>query len=363
VLFFVLIVIDLVPVLTHKIPAAESREAIAAKLTPCDSCNKPDVYLIIADEYAGKQELQDLFSFDNSRFENELISRGFHLVNNTSSNYNYTVYSMAALFDMDYNHQLQQDTINESDVTLSRGVIKNNIVIDFFKMNGYTFHNFSFLDIDDEPRAVRSLYFPSRRLFTARTLIGRLHHDLWFHFASDEEIDGIRRNNLYNNRIIDSLTRNITDNPSKKPQFIYTHLIMPHHPYFFDSAGNPTNDSLLLDSYKLNKDAYIGYLKYSNGKILGLIDYLRTHARKPPVIMLMSDHGFHEFLEEVDHKYHFMNLKAILLPSKNYSRFYDGMTPVNQFRVLFNEMYRQDLPLLKDSSVFLWESKVPVTMD
>ena len=79
--------------------------------------------------------------------------------------------------------------------------------------------------------------------------------------------------------------------------------------------------------------------------------------------MLMSDHGFHEFSEEVDQKYHFMNLNAVYLPSKNYSGFYDGITPVNQFRVLFNGLFQQKLPMLKDSSIFLWESKVPVTMD
>ncbi|MFL5771613.1 MAG: sulfatase-like hydrolase/transferase, partial [Flavisolibacter sp.] len=221
----------------------------------------------------------------------------------------------------------------------------------------------SFLDINGESKAVRSLYFPSRRLFTARTLLGRVYHDLWFHFASDEEIEGLRRNNMYNNRILDSLTRDLAGRKSAKPKFIYTHLIMPHHPYFFDSAGQLTNDSLLFDSYKLNRNAYIGYLQYSNNKFLSLIDYIKEKSPKPPVIMLMSDHGFHEFSEEVDKKYHFMNLDAIFSPSGNYKGFYDGMTPVNQFRVLFNGMFQQRLPLLKDSSVFLWESKLPVIMD
>ncbi|MFL5773376.1 MAG: hypothetical protein ACJ75F_09475, partial [Flavisolibacter sp.] len=140
VVLLLLIIFDFFQVASNKIPAYESKKQIESQLKPCDTCAKPDIYLIIADEYAGKQELNDLFSFDNTRFESELIRRGFQVLNHTTSNYNYTVYSMASLFDMDYNRELREDTVNEADVTLSRGIIKNNIVVDFLRNNGYDFH-------------------------------------------------------------------------------------------------------------------------------------------------------------------------------------------------------------------------------
>src|SRR5579875_81329 len=31
----------------------------------CTSCNRPNIYFILTDEYAGKKELKDLFAFDN----------------------------------------------------------------------------------------------------------------------------------------------------------------------------------------------------------------------------------------------------------------------------------------------------------
>jgi hypothetical protein len=194
-------------------------------------------------------------------------------------------------------------------------------------------------------------------------LLGRLYHDLWFHFASDKEIHDLRRNNMYNNRKIDSLTRVVASQENQGPVFVYSHLIIPHHPYFFDSSGRETADSLLLDSYKMNQMAYIGYLQYANRKLLELIDHIRKNSRRPTVILLLSDHGFHEFREPGDLKYHFMNISAVYLPDGDYRKYYNGMSNVNQFRVLFNQVLGQHLPMLPDSSRFLWESKLPVIMD
>ena len=69
----------------------------------------------------------------------------------------------------------------------------------------------------------------------------------------------------------------------------------------------------------------------------------------------MSDHGFRSFEEneKVDNRYYFMTLNAVLFPTKDYSNFYDGMTNVNQFRVILNSLFHQKLPLLKDSTCFL----------
>ncbi len=89
---------------------------------------------------------------------------------------------------------------------------------------------------------------------------------------------------------------------------------------------------------------------YTNKKLLELIDYIKTNAEQPPVIILMSDHGFRQFEEneKVDNKYHFMNLNAVLLPNRNYSGFYDGMSNVNQFRVDFKFIeFGQKLPTVE----------------
>jgi len=115
----------------------------------------------------------------------------------------------------------------------------------------------------------------------------------------------------------------------------------------------PVDD--LSDKFAMNKQGYIEYLQYSNKKLLSLVDFIRTNSSRPPVIIVMADHGFRQLPVDVDRKYHFMNLNAVYFPGGNYSGFYDGMSNVNQFRVILNTLFRQDLPLLKDSTSFLTE--------
>ena len=75
---------------------------------------------------------------------------------------------------------------------------------------------------------------------------------------------------------------------------------------------------------------------------------------KAPIMMLVGDHGFREGINKEEHKYAFRNLNVIYLPRKEYKGFYDGISNVNQFRVIFNKEFAQHLPLLKDSTIFLW---------
>jgi hypothetical protein len=84
-----------------------------------------------------------------------------------------------------------------------------------------------------------------------------------------------------------------------------------------------------------------------------MADHLLQTAPAPPVIIFMSDHGFRHFTKPVDRKYHFMNLNAVYLPGRNYSLFNDSLSNVNQFRVLFNSLFKTSYPVLPDSCIYL----------
>ncbi len=332
--------------------------AFPAEYIPCDSCKKPDIYLIIADEYAGKTELKDIFSFDNSVFENDLIKRGFHVINDTKSNYNWTIYSMASLLNMSYNVNLSSTIINNKDMFLCADRIEINNVSKFFKQIGYQIYNYSFFDFLGHPKPITPAFLPKRKaLITAQTFTNRANKALWFSFASKQKIKNILNHNLYNNLEIDTLLRDNVKKKNETPKFVYTHFLMPHYPYYFDSSGKRITPPGMMDENKVDKKAYIEYLVYCNKKLLDLVDSIKTNSRQPPIIILMSDHGFRQFEadEKVDNKYQFMNINAIFIPNGNYSGFYDGMSNVNQFRVLLNSQFEQKLPLLKDSTSFLSE--------
>jgi hypothetical protein len=109
----------------------------------------------------------------------------------------------------------------------------------------------------------------------------------------------------------------------------------------------------LLEENQVNKADYIGYLQYANKKLLALIDHILQRSAKPPIIILMGDHGFRHFTEPVARDYYFLNLASVHLPSKNYGAFKDSLTGVNMFRAVLNTEFRQQLPFLKDSTSYL----------
>lgn len=358
ILFLIFILYDAVSVCILLIKGRQSHVIqLSSVLSVCDSCNRPDIYFIIADEYASNQELKNLLSFDNSLFENELKAKGFHVVANSKSNYNATVYSMASMLNMDYINRLNIPSwVNHKDMLVGRELIKNNNLINFLKKNGYSFYNYSHFDFIDKNKAVRNHYFiPHRLLFTGQTLIRRFIRNAGARFVSKEKLVSIKRKNSYNDIKIDSLTRKTVTMKDLTPKFVYTHFTMPHHPYYFDSVSNETPVEKFTTEFRMNKKAYTGYLQYVNKKLLSLIDYIQSNSPRPPIIILMGDHGFRQLPEETDHQFHFMNLNAVYLPDKNYNGFYDGMTNVNQFRVIVNTVFHQKIPLLKDSTSFLIE--------
>jgi hypothetical protein len=351
-LFFVLIITEFILLL----PAGSGKVETAhrAAIPACDTCRKPDIYFIICDEYAGKRELKEVFGFDNGAFEESLAGKGFHVVDSSRSAYNATVYSMASIFNM---HPIaglaKNDVVNQRDMLLCRHIINDNILTRFLMDQGYHIHNLSLFDFGGKPKAIKNYFFPSKQaLFTAPTLLNRLKKDLGFHLFTPQKVLDIKYHDLSNDQKIESLLAGAI--AEKGPKFIYAHFTMPHFPYYFDKDGKPfTTDS--LQGFEEVKRRYIGYLQYTNQKMLLWIDEIRNRSAEPPLIILASDHGFRQFDKPADARYYFMNLCAVLLPHGNYRYFYKGMSAINIFPAVINATFGQNLPFAKDTSIFLTE--------
>jgi hypothetical protein len=77
---------------------------------------------------------------------------------------------------------------------------------------------------------------------------------------------------------------------------------------------------------------------------------LKQQTAGKAVILLMSDHGYRGAARK-NYKLVWNSFNAVYIPGGKYEGWYDGMTNVNQFRVLFNTLFDQRLPMLKDSLV------------
>jgi hypothetical protein len=328
----------------------------------CKDCPKPDIYFIVADEYAGSRELKEVLNFDNSAFENALRQRGFHVFQQSVSNYNFTPFSLASILDMQYLRGIEGRNSSLRDRDTCYRLINNNSVTRFLQTQGYEFSNLSFFRFAEQAPTEQSITFhliAGKDLITSGTFLSRIDRDIRFNMVAHFKIESEMKNFAYrelrsNNRLIEK-TMNEASEKSSRPRFIYTHLMMPHYPYFFDSSGKANPIETLMEGQQVLKDKYVGYLQHSNGRFLQLIDHILKHSPRPPVIVFMGDHGFRHLPDSVDKAYHFMNFSSVYLPPNAYKRLPDSVSAVNQFRILFNELYRQQLPLLRDSTSFLRE--------
>jgi hypothetical protein len=329
------------------------------KLSVCDTCNKPPVYLLIFDSYFGSRGLKEFFHYDNSRFERLLADQGFHVIQSSHSNYCYTVFSMASLLNMQYLKDIGTPELsNRFGYNTAVSAIKNNVVTKFLSSQGYKVNNFSIFDIQDIPAGYSSGVLPEKvQLITSQTMYYRVNKWLPTFLSvnnlkkkkpttGDPEKKFISNVNSFLEQTIAGHAKDNT------PVFTYLHIMMPHFPFLLDSCGNKTD--FLVKKDILPKDSidnmFMQYEVYTNKIISAFITRLQNATAGKAVVLLMSDHGYQEAKGE-NEKLPFYNLNAIYLPQKNYQAWYDGISNVNQFRVLFNTLFHQQMPLLADSII------------
>jgi hypothetical protein len=359
-LFALLIVIDLVVISKNSFSETGKgghgrHKAIAAGAFDV----RPDIYFILMDEYSGTGMLNTYFNYNNQPFEQFLRDQGFWVAGNPACNYQSTVLSMASMLSMDYLKWLpDENKYNESAIDVARAhkIISNNEVVSLVKDYGYDLFNYSFFDILHKPSFYNTgLLSVKLELITNKTLWACIEKDLMWNLRN-KGVEGNWLSNrveekikAHHKRIIDSTIASTGYNKTH-PKFVYTHLLMPHEPFFCDSMGaevhiNPFNRSI-PDSVR--SKAYLQYLVYSTKVIKQLIDELMQKTNRKAVIILMSDHGYRGLVQDGKKVSAHNNFNALYLPDKDYSLFYDSISNVNQFRMLFNTLFKTQYSLLPD---------------
>ncbi len=355
-LLLILILIDAFTIISKTISyqTAENQKLNTPLVKKCDTCSKPSVYLILLDEYAGSSSLEAYFNYDNSEFEQGLRNEGFDLIKNPESNYYYTVFSIASMFTMDYIPGLRKHNPADSyNYRRSLGMIKENPVTYNFREQGYTIKNYSYFNIEGFPASVENDFLPGRiHLLINKTMYVRvmdrlpklIRNILPAKFSDDKwEQVYINNNQLLQERVL--------NDSAGHPSFTYVHLMMPHEPFAYNRTGERTRRyfrSTSKNQKEVDK-AYLDYLIYTNKQITGFIRKLKEKANGKAIIMLMGDHGYRSMEGKIDHKYLYSTLNAVYLPEG--AHWVESNTHVNQFRILFNKLFHQDLPLLEDKFV------------
>ncbi len=317
---------------------------------------KPDIYLILADEYAGDDQLKDIFHFDNSRFFAELENRKFRVNRHSRSNYNITVFSIASILNMDFLNLSKGYSRNILPVLDS---LRKNRLSDFFSQIGYLYHNTSFFNdsISKKFPHTLSAFLPNQifllnRLTLANDLATTLRPLAQKTGLIKKVPENFEPSVGYNQYIFDQSVALSKENTGR-PKLVYSHFFMPHAPYYFDSSGQLLPPGQTGWEHNYNKEKYLSYLRYTNHELLRLVDSIQMGSNGNAIIVLLSDHGFRQFREPVKREYFFSNISAVYLPGQNYALLYDGISNVNVFRSILNTQFNQSLPMLPDSMAAL----------
>ena len=320
--------------------------------------NSPDVYYIILDKYAGANTLTKIFNYDNHEFLNFLRERGFQIVEEGYSNYPNTRTSLASTLNMEYLHNLIAVPSNSTNKWPLNYLVTNNVVMKNFKSIGYEIITF-----DSGVTLTNSFTFTDKNLcgkeFLNYDVINQLFETTMLEpFSVALTYEQVRENRLC---VFSEFPK--IGAKTDKPVFVFAHMLMPHAPYLFGENGELINPDSLVAKLGSNEIdiAYLNQLKFTNKKMQDVVDEILKSSEGNSIIVIQGDHGYND---SIDWEFAYDNLdpkmikqsmnifNAYYLPQHGRDAFYDEITPVNTFRLVFNEYFNGTYTPLDDKIYF-----------
>lgn len=322
----------------------------------------PDVYYIILDSYTRGDALLSDFQFDNTDFLTKLRHMGFYVADCSRSNYAHTRLSLASSMNLDYLQNLGLDFSSANlDVGVLTPFIKNSLVQTELAKLGYKTVAFQtgypFTDLKNADYFINtgssqffSRYLESFEYLFLQNSAFRIILDTQTKFV-DRYISTLGLLHADYRIRIQNVFKDLPQVAEiKGPKFVFVHLDIPHHPFVFlpDGSVNPDPSyypPLLSPGGEIGRLGYVNQVQYVNLMMISVIEGIFKNSTNPPVIILQGDHGLNG-----DNRVKILN--AIYLPDGGFKDFYPSISPVNTFRVVFNNYFGTNLPLLDDKTYY-----------
>lgn len=328
--------------------------------------NTPDIYYIVLDAYARADILEELYGYDNSEFVENLENLGFFVSDKARSNYSQSYFSLSSSLNMEYVNYLTDELGKDSTNTnLTHEMIGDNKVAHFLKETGYGIINFAsgwgptnqLIAADVNYMNTVTFKFLGRNLNLNEFYIVFLQTTALSPFVKDSLADQVRSNILYT---FDKLTE-IPYQRGKK--MVIAHINSPHPPYLFDENGEEISEAVLElagESFS-DRENYLKQLKFVNKKVTDTLKKIIERSENKPVIILLSDHGPASILghphkwtrphseEGIEER---MSILYAYYGSEGGDLFGEEATPVNTFRMVFDEYFGTEYGALENKNYF-----------
>ena len=316
----------------------------------------PDIYYIVLDEFSGLEPMREYWHYQGvNEFKQFLEKKGFFVAEQSHGMSIVTLYELATRLNY-------QDYPCCNELRTYFGAIANNRVMRYLKTKGYTTVTF------DESESVFPTDLPMQADYSyasapPSTGSSGLLDDFGILVVNNTMLRAF--SNIYEPLItvpavkahIDMLfftldkTKNL--NEASSPKFVYIHLLLPHMPFIFDKNG-----TVITTTYNTNWNDYLGNYIFSLNYTEKMINNILSRAdpRRPPIIILQSDHGARNqiyygneetLLQNFPEKFKTSILFTLYIPGYDTSSLPQNIKPINTFPIVFNYLFKTDIPLRK----------------
>jgi len=335
-------------------PARPDMADVSPERSPGSDLEGPDIYYIILDGYASARTLKEELGYDNSEFLDFLRDQGFFVVPDSYANYPKTGLSLPSSMNMTYLEPSKEFVTRLHRTSESR-------IAQLLTRRGYRF-----VAPSEEWESARL----SIRGDGSSSLGDLLRTEFALTLTRMTMLDPIlTRLGWYGVRVRRAVLHaleKLREGPDPDlggPKFAYIYALCPHPPYVFGPDGEAAEEidfgtafDVRLSSWD-NTAGYVNQVRFINKQLMQIIpELLSKYGDDPPVIIIQGDHGpTLSRGDRSDTDYHRVRLgilNAYRLPRGGNERLYDGITPVNSFRVVLNHYFGEELPLLDDRSYY-----------
>lgn len=331
---------------------------VAGKALTVEKEESPDIYHIVLDGYGRADVLEKYYDFDNSEFLEYLAEKGFIVRDNCMTNYIWTQCSVASMLSMDY---LKPSDLNmNSSIYLMMDMLKNQGVGKILAEYGYNYVELASPIPTREEADIMRVYKKKTKALSYLIQITPLKY-LW----EEELVKGNQvvydawRNELLGK--FDMVTRSV--NKTEDPIYVFCHILLPHPPFVFSSAGDPVNPPRTFSindcsdflhaggTHEEYRENYVQQLIFTNKKVQDTIDSIISCSERPTLIIISSDHGPRLLINQEKISGSQFDEAVPIFMAYRYSagnslQMEKINSPVNLYRVIMNCYLDTDYPIL-----------------
>ena len=316
---------------------------------------RPDIYVLIPDDYARHDILGQYFHYDNSGFLRELEKRGFVIAPESRSPYSDSEMNIAAEVNMDYLSRLPDILGKRSeDVRPVRRLIQDNRAARLLKALGYRYVH---IDTDEVTWGERNPHISHVATPDSFMSLWLAERSILKKVGGWPGFDEGAINERFRDAIRSQFSALNEVPPQEGPKFVLFHTLMPHDPYIFGPHGESSTFPDHTEeghTRKIGMRYYVKQARYTETLMLRAVDTIQAKSKQPPVILLQADEGFEgnekDWGEKAVLDMRVKGISAAYLPGMPNVRPPDRLNTVNTLRFVFNRYFDAGYPLLRSAS-------------